>query len=133
MAHLFSIIFVFVLWVVRGPNISNGQKTMCSLLIEFFFTCACCKRLGTPGWKERRTKSTGPWTERRGTSVSTTDGPGKGRLGPIHPSWKFLARKKIPPGIDQPGPGFWPGPVRGRIWSNWPGPGPDPGPFNFLN
>ena len=37
--------------------------------------------------------------------------------------------------IDQPGPGFWPGPVRGRIWSNWPDPvpGPDPGPFNFLN
>ena len=27
------------------------------------------------------------------------------------------------------GPGFWPGLVRGRIWSNWP----DPGPFNFLN
>ena len=35
--------------------------------------------------------------------------------------------------IDQPGPGFWPGPVRGWIWSNWPDPVPGPGPFNFLN
>ena len=39
--------------------------------------------------------------------------------------------------IVRPGPGFWPGPVRGRIWPNRPVPDPDPGPVpdpsNFLN
>ena len=52
MAHLFSIIFVFVLWVVPGPNVSNGHKTMCSFFGWVLFHLRVLRAPGNT-WVER--------------------------------------------------------------------------------
>ena len=72
MAHLFSIIFVFVLWVVRGPNVSNGHKTMCSFLAWVLFHL---RVLQAPG---------NPWVEREEDQVNWTLDRTEGHLGINH-------------------------------------------------